>query len=47
MQSLTRLEAVTVPRRKYGRMVKPCPPTPEDKCRYCRLGLNCPIHKKK
>ena len=36
-----------MPRRKYGRMVKPVPPVPEEKCRYCRLGMNCPVHKKK
>jgi len=28
-------------------MVKAIPPVPEDKCRYCRLGMECPIHKKK
>jgi len=28
-------------------MVKAIPPVPEDKCRYCRLGMACPIHKKK
>jgi hypothetical protein len=36
-----------LPRRKYGHMVRPIPPVPEDKCRYCRLGIACPIHKKK
>jgi len=37
----------SMPRRKYGRMVKDIPPVPEDKCRYCRLGMPCPVHKKK
>lgn len=36
-----------MPRRKYGRMVKAVPPVPEEKCRYCRLGMTCPVHKKK
>lgn len=36
-----------MPRRKYGRMVKAIPPVPEDKCRYCRLGRPCPVHKKR
>lgn len=36
-----------MPRRKYGRMVKAVPPVAEDKCRYCRLGIPCPVHKKK
>lgn len=36
-----------MPRRKYGHMVKSIMPVPEDKCRYCRLGRPCPIHKKK
>jgi hypothetical protein len=36
-----------MPRRKYGHMVKPLPPPPPpEKCRWCRLGLKCPIHKK-
>ncbi|UCE74864.1 MAG: hypothetical protein JSV56_03965 [Methanomassiliicoccales archaeon] len=34
-----------MPRRKYGHMVGPCPPTPIDKCRACRLDLPCPIHE--
>ncbi len=33
-----------IPRRKYGRMVKPLMPVDPKKCRYCRLGRNCPIH---
>jgi len=36
-----------VPRRKYGRMRKAIPPVKEEKCRYCKLGYPCPIHKKK
>jgi hypothetical protein len=37
----------TMPRRKYGHMVKDCPPTPPEKCRICRLGKQpCPVHKK-
>ncbi len=49
---LTSHEALTavgtsVPRRKYGHMVKAIPPVAEDKCRYCRLGIPCPVHKKK
>jgi len=28
-------------------MVKAIPPVKEEKCRYCRLGIPCPIHKKK
>jgi hypothetical protein len=36
-----------VPRRKYGRLTKAIPPVPVEKCRYCRLGMNCPVHKKK
>jgi len=28
-------------------MVKAIPPVSEDKCRYCRLGMACPIHRKK
>jgi len=36
-----------MPRRKYGHMVMPIMPVKEDKCRYCRLGIPCPIHKKK
>ena len=34
-----------MPRRKYGHMVGVCPPTPVEKCRACRLGLPCPVHK--
>ncbi len=33
-----------MPRRKYGHMVGPCPPTPIEKCRACRLGHPCPKH---
>ena len=33
-----------MPRRKYGHMVGPCPPTPKEKCRACRLGYPCPVH---
>ena len=40
-------ESDFMPRRKYGHMVKAIPPVPEDKCRYCRLGLPCPVHKKR
>jgi len=36
-----------LPRRKYGHMVKSIMPVTEEKCRYCRLGRPCPIHKKK
>ena len=36
-----------MPRRKYGHMVKAIPPVKEEKCRYCRLGIQCPVHKKK
>jgi hypothetical protein len=25
-------------------MVGACPPTPQEKCRACRLGYPCPIH---
>jgi len=27
--------------------VKAIMPVKEEKCRYCRLGIACPIHKKK
>ena len=33
-----------MPRRKYGHMVGPCPPTPLDKCPVCRTGRPCPTH---
>ena len=33
-----------MPRRKYGHMVGTCPPTPQEKCKACRLGHPCPIH---
>jgi hypothetical protein len=26
-------------------MVGPCPPTPIEDCRACRLGLPCPKHE--
>jgi len=26
---------------------KAIPPVKEEKCRYCKLGYPCPIHKKK
>jgi hypothetical protein len=34
----------TVPRRKYGRMQKPIPPVPPERCRLCRLHRPCPAH---
>ncbi len=34
-----------MPRRKYGHLIGACPPTPKDKCRMCKLGRPCPIHK--
>jgi hypothetical protein len=34
-----------MPRRKYGHMVGTCPPTPQNKCRMCKLGRLCPVHK--
>ncbi len=33
-----------MPRRKYGHMVGACPPTPQEKCKACRLGHPCPVH---
>lgn len=36
-----------MPRRKYGHMRRDCPPTPVEKCRYCKNNLPCPVHKKK
>jgi hypothetical protein len=33
-----------MPRRKYGHMVNACPPTPQEKCRACRLGHHCNVH---
>jgi hypothetical protein len=33
-----------MPRRKYGHMVGNCPPTPQEKCRACRLGHPCNVH---
>jgi hypothetical protein len=41
-----RPQVVGVPRRKYGRLRKAIPPVPVEKCRYCRLGIPCPVHKK-
>jgi hypothetical protein len=26
---------------------KAIPPVKEEKCRYCKLGYPCPVHKKK
>jgi hypothetical protein len=34
-----------MPRRKYGHMVGPCPPTTIEDCRACRLGYPCPKHE--
>jgi hypothetical protein len=34
-----------MPRRKYGHMVGPCPPTAIEDCRACRLGYPCPKHE--
>ncbi len=33
-----------MPRRKYGRMQKPIPPVPPEKCRLGRLKRPCPLH---
>jgi hypothetical protein len=33
-----------LPRRKYGHMVRSHQPVAREKCRYCRLGWNCPVH---
>jgi len=33
-----------MPRRKYGHMVGACPPTPQEKCKACRLGHPCHVH---
>ncbi len=46
-ESAFALAGSCLPRRKYGHMVKAIPPLKEEKCRYCRLGLPCPVHKKK
>ena len=36
-----------MPRRKYGRMIKPMPvQVKPEKCRFCKAGRPCPIHKK-
>ncbi|HEY7587358.1 MAG TPA: hypothetical protein VIB49_01240 [Thermoplasmata archaeon] len=34
-----------MPRRKYGRMIKPLPATKPEKCRFCKAGRPCPVHK--
>jgi len=47
IRSVLRVSGSKIPRRKYGRMVKAIPPVPEEKCRYCRLGIPCPVHKRK
>ncbi|HWM53671.1 MAG TPA: hypothetical protein VNP71_11000 [Thermoplasmata archaeon] len=36
---------IRTPRRKYGRMIKPLPVTKPEKCRFCKAGKPCPIHK--
>ncbi|HYY47759.1 MAG TPA: hypothetical protein VFA17_03655 [Thermoplasmata archaeon] len=36
-----------MPRRKYGRMIKPLPVTKREKCRFCKAGRPCPIHSEK
>ena len=37
-----------VPRRKYGRMIKPMPAKVEPrKCRFCKAGRPCPVHGEK
>ena len=34
-----------MPRRKYGRLQKAVPPTPQEKCRACLFpGPPCPVH---
>ncbi len=33
-----------MPRRKYGHMVRSHQAVPPEKCRYCKLGWNCPVH---
>lgn len=35
---------IQMPRRKYGHLIMACPPTPQEKCRACRLGIPCPVH---
>ncbi len=35
---------IVIPRRKYGRLTRPVPPTPKEKCPQCLLGRPCPIH---
>lgn len=49
MVTLNSFEVIssTVPRRKYGRMVKPFKAVPQEKCRLCRLKIYCPEHKNK
>ena len=39
-------DGTDTPRRKYGRMIKPLPVTKPEKCRFCKAGKPCPIHKK-
>jgi len=37
-----------MPRRKYGRMIKPMPTAVEKrKCRFCKAGRPCPVHGEK
>lgn len=35
---------MSLPRRKYGHLVRPHQPVPREKCRLCRLGYACPVH---
>jgi hypothetical protein len=35
---------ILLPRRKYGRLTKAIPPTPPEKCRFCKHGRKCPVH---
>ena len=37
----------TLPRRKYGHLVRTHQPVPKEKCRLCRLGYTCPVHMDK
>ena len=36
-----------MPRRKYGRMIKPMPVLDRKKCRICKAGRPCPVHGEK
>jgi len=36
-----------MPRRKYGRMIKPLPATKREKCRFCKAGRPCPVHSER